>query len=302
MASVSSTHANHTANGAALQAETCPKCGVEASQSLRHCPTCGIDLGCPNVRAATTQAEANALSARFKIAYDKAEEHGLSTQFNALVAAVNSASHVVVAMPPLYARSFLTDPRMLYANYESLVGAESRTPAPFENDSERFSVSGKLFASYAPHIRYGVLSLDGIGLKTYGLVFLTLRDVAIEQRVSFLHENSYLFLDNLRLTVREEIPRGFRSSWQNRAELAAAKIEPMLNVGSSPSEWAGQLVVQGATRAEDSCIEAHIFGSFNVDSIQSVEFAGPGTSREEKNDIAIIKEFMTKRRSAGGTT
>lgn len=301
MAPVSFTPAKHSGNGAADPVETCPKCGVAASHTLRNCPTCGIDLGCPNVRAAAVPAEVIALSARFTIARESAAKRGLATQFDALVAAVSSASHVVVAMPPLYARNFLTDSRTLYAGYESLLGGESRTPAPFGNDSERFAVSGKLFASYAPHIRYGVLSLDRVGLKNYGLVFVTLRDVAIEQRVSFLHENSYLFLDNLGLTVREEIPHGFRSNWQNRSELAAAKIEPMLNAGSSLPDWACQLVVQGATRAEDRCVEAHIFGSFNVDSIQSVEFAGPGTSREEKNDIACIAELVAKRKPAGGT-
>jgi len=300
MAPASSTHLKSAARGA-FHAATCSKCGVAADESLRHCPTCGVDLGCPNVRAAAAPAEIDALSARFNIARDNSGKRGLATEFDALVAAVDSASHVVVAMPPLCARTFLVDSRTLYAGYESLVGGGIRAPAPIENDSERFAVSGKLFGCYASQIRYGVLSLDGVGLKNYGLVFLTLRDVTIAQRVSFLHENSYLFLDNLRSTVRGDVPPGFKSIWQNRAELVAAKIEPMLTAGGSLPDWAGQLVVQGATRAEDRCVEAHVFGSFNAASIESIEFAGPGTTRGERIDIACIKELMAKRKPVGGS-
>jgi hypothetical protein len=193
---------------------------VPASQSLRHCPTCGNDLGCPNVRAAAEPDEVDALSDRFKSAHDKASKRGLAAEFDALVATVSSGSHVVVAMPPFYARTFLSDSRTLYVGYEGLVGQGSRAPAPFENDSERHAVPGKLFASYASEIRYGVLSLNGVGLPNYGLVFVRLRDLAIEQRVSFLHENSYLFLDELKVSVREPVPPGFRSDWQNRSELS----------------------------------------------------------------------------------
>ena len=125
--------------------------------------------------------------------------------------------------------------------------------------------------------------------------------MAIEQRVSFLDENTFLFSDNLKITVREDIPLGYRSGWKNRNELVAAKIEPLLAATSSVPEWARQLVVQGATRAEDRCVEAHIFGTFNVNSIESVEFAGPGNSRAEKSDIEIIKDLMSKRQPSGGT-
>lgn len=130
---------------------------------------------------------------------------------------------------------------------------------------------------------------------------MRLRDLAIEQRVSFLHENSYLFLDQFKVPIRESVPPGFRSGWQNRSQLVAAKVEPVLEAGSEAADWARQLVVQGASRSDDRCVEAHIYGTFNADSVASVEFAGPGSSREEKNDIDCIKEFVARRNSGGGT-
>jgi len=278
----------------------CQKCGVPATESLRNCPSCGYDLGCPNVRAAMTADEVDALSSRFNTAAANADKRGLAEEFAALVLVVHSASHVVVAMRPLSARHLLSDPLELYANYESLVGAGNRLPAPSKDDGDRHAVSGKLFASYASEIRYGVLSLDGVGLSNYGLVFVRLRDVAIEQRVSFLHENSYLFMDALQVPVRGNLPHGFRSGWQNRDKLVAAKIEPILSAGSNATNWARQLVAQGATRSEDKCVEAHIFGSFNADSVESIEFARPGSSRGERNDINCIKELMARRGPGGG--
>lgn len=278
----------------------CTQCGVPVTESLRHCPSCGNDLGFPNVRAATEAIEVNALMSRYKDALANADKRGLSKEFAALVLAVNSNSHVVVAMPLLYARTFLIDPRTLYGSYEGLMGAGIRLPAPFINDSDRHAVSGKLFASYASDIRYGVLSLDAVGLSNYGLVFVRLRDVAIEQRVSFLHENSYLFMDALQVPVRGTLPHGFRCNWQNRDKLVAAKIEPILLPGSTETDWARQLVAQGANREEDRCVEAHIFGTFNAESVASIEFAGPGSSREERNDIDSIKEFMERRGPGGG--
>lgn len=293
--------AKSTAHSGAVASSKCQKCGALTSQSLRYCPACGVDLGCPNVRVAEAPEEVEALKARFEVARGKTDKRGLSAEFAALVSAVGVESHVVVAMPPIFARSLLVDPRLLYKDYEDLVGAGNRTPAPFGNDSERHAVGGKLFGCYASEIRYGVLSLDGSGLPNYGLVFAQLRDVAIADRVTCFHENSYLFLQEHRVSIGEPLPCGYRSSWRNRDQLVAAKLEPGLTGGSKVSDWSRQLVLRGRTREEDSCVETHIFGSFNADSIESFGFAGPGTSREERNDIDCIKELFARRLSPGGT-
>jgi len=247
-------------------------------------------------------AEIKALSRRFDAARITASARGLQSEFDSLVSEVASNSHVVVAVPPLFARTFLSDPRMIYNNYENLVESGSRQPSHMQSDGDRKSTGGRLFGSFAHEIRYGVLSLDGTSLPNYGLAFLKLRDVAVEQRVSFLHENSYLFLESHGITVQGYLPQGYRSGWQNRDMLAAAKLEPMLAAGSSVTNWTRQVVVQGANRSEDKCIEAHVFGGFNALAVESVAFARPGASRAEKNDIACIKEWMTKRSTPGVTT
>ncbi len=270
----------------------CPSCKSQTSQCMRYCPTCGADMGCPNVRAATSNGEASALSSRYEAAQKHAQSRDVEKEFSSLTDTIATASHVVVAMPPFVARMLLLDPRRLYAGYEALVDSHTRAPAPFQFDSERRSVSGKLFGSYANDINYGLLSLDGRGLSNYGSVFACLHDFAVKDRVSFLHENSYHFLQKYASSPQATIPLGFRSDWTHKSLLAAAKIEANLAKGSTPMEWADQLVASGKDRASDEFIEAHIYGPFNALSISTVLTSGIGDSREERNDISCIKEYL----------
>ena len=271
----------------------CPKCGGSANESLRHCPSCGCDWGYPNVRRANTSGESNALRSRYDRARADAAKRGIANEFESCDSSVRNSSHVVVAMPLLFARTLLTDARTLYTGYEALIGAPTRVPAAFENDSERHAVGGRIFGSYAREIRYGVLSLNGRGLSNYGVAFVTLRDVVVRDRVTFLHENSYLF--SAEHDGDSSWPIGFLSSWANRHELASAKLEPVLERDSSVSNWADLLVHEGTSRAGDRIIEAHIFGSFNADSIESILFAEFETSRADRSDIECIKEILEKR-------
>lgn len=291
-----------SAAGAGNLSVTCRVCGSETNELVRFCPTCQGDLGAPNVRIAMVQDEVDALASRLEAARSNAVNRGVEAEFDSLLAHLSSASHVVVAMPLLCARLFFEKERQIYANYEKLVGAGIRMPAQLENDADRRAVGGRLFGSFAKEICYGVLSLDGTSLANYGLVFVRLRDVAIKHRVSFLHENSYLFVDQHDLSVRGGFPQGYLSGWHNRGELAATKMEPMLKAGSGPADWARELVVQGEGRSNDMCVEAHIYGGFDVKAFEDVQFAHAGKSREERTDIKLIKERWAEASPSGGAT
>ena len=279
--------------------EICPKCGAEVNASLRHCLGCATDIGFPNVRAASAPKEIGALASRFENARNSAADRGVADNFNGLVTEIDSGSFVLVALPTLVARTLFLDPRAIYAGYEDLLGAGIRTPAHPEDDSQRFAVAGKLFGSYARHIKYGVLALSDAGLPNYGRIFMRLRDEAVRHRVSFLHENSYLFLENHGVSAVDDIPIGFRSTWSSRSQLVGAKLEPLLGPNIGTDEWATMLVARGASRAEDQFVEAHIYGSFTAQSVHSVRYFRTGASRTEKMDIEIIEELVAKQSSTG---
>lgn len=272
----------------------CTACRAKLSESLRNCPSCGIDAGCPNVRAANQRVELEALLKRFEQARDQAGKRGQDSEFHELQGLVAKSSCVVIAIRPEIAIQILKDDRLLYANYERLVGAEVRVPASPDDDSIRYAVAGKLFGSYANKIHYGVLSLDSEGVLNYGRVFLKLRDESVKYRTSFLHENSYSFVKKHNKSIFDAVPRGYRSGWSNRDQLACAKLEPALRSNMSQADYAHLLLVQGGERSKDDFIEAHIYGPFNAESIDSIICKTSGASRRDNSDMRIIIELMNK--------
>ena len=278
----------------------CPRCHGTPNEALRNCPTCSLDLGSPNVRVASAAVEVEALAARLKTAMKNARRANLASELTQLRESVKKSSKVVVAMPLLYARTFVDDARVLYTGYENLVGGQSRVPAPSVNDRNRASVAGKFFGSYAANIRYGVLSLDGTSLQSYGLAFMTLRDVTVADRVSFLEENTYIFANEHHLETQHQVPTGFRSVWANRADLVVSKLEPQLAKGDTVAEWASRLVQQAPNRQDERCVEAHIFDGFNVESVESVQFS-PAITKRDRLDAKCIQELMANR-TRGSTT
>lgn len=274
--------------------ETCPKCDGPTPENLRTCPSCDTDIGFPNVRRAARESERKALLERFKRAARSAEKRGCVPQFDSLRAVVSNESHVVISMSPLVARQLLQDRRKLYENYEELTVQNKRIPAAVDDDRLRWCVGSAMFGGYASNIRYGILSLDGRGLPTYGKVYLQLRDVTVRDRVSFLEMNSYQFVQRNTTDPGAQLPSGYLSTWDSRHDAAATKLEPRLKRSHSKNDWAGMLVFSdGGDRRQDDFIEAHVYGGFNAASIESADFAPDASlSRDERTDIAIIRELL----------
>lgn len=280
--------------------DVCPQCKVVVPEQVRTCPKCLSDAGFPNVRAARRPDEVEALTVRFNAKKLSARARGVEKEFDLLKSEVDSSSRVIVSMPPLDARKFFENPLALYANYEQLLESNSRLPASKGNDENRFAVGAKLFGSYAKDIKYGILSLGESGLKNYGTVFLSLNEAAIRMRVSFLEENSFLFCRNHNIPVLGPIPKGFRATWDNRGELVAAKIEGTLAVADGRVEWQRALVRQGESRSSDVCIEAHIFGPFTNEAIDSIAFADPPQTRRDRVDQEVLREQLESRNHPRG--
>lgn len=275
-------------------APACSTCGEPIMENIRHCPTCSTDWGPPNVRAAERADELAALLDRSSKATESAKRRHCTAQLDSLKSTVESSSHVVIAMRPLNARKLLLDRGSIYQNYETLVASGGRVPASPSDDLERASVSALLFGSSARNIRYGVLSLNGFGLSTYGKVFFQLRDVAIQDRVSFLEMNSYRFVEKFGLMPNKPVPKGYRSTWSNRHHLAAAKLCPKIKSGHTRAHWPGLLIqTDGKDRSKDEFIEAHIYDGFNASAIESASYAPMKQwTREEKTDIKFIKDLL----------
>lgn len=271
-------------------------CGSPFPESDRYCSTCRRDVGAPNVRSAGSPVERSCLGRRFRKAKERAKSKKLTKAF-ANCADVLSRSGVVVAMPASVARQLTEDPRQIYVNYETLVGAGTRRAAPNENDRHRFAISGLFFGSYRTKIIYGILSLNDEGLPTYGEVYCRLRDVTIQDRTSFLEENTYVFAKRHDLKPDSPIPEGYSAAWDNRHELGMAKIVERLTSDQGLSSWQKLLVQSdGKNRQNDDFIEAHIFEEFDIAAVEKMTLAAERRlSRKDKLDARLAIECFQKR-------
>ncbi len=275
-------------------AELCPHCAGKVNPLKRECPKCGKDVGFPNVRLAGVPAEVAALEARFAEACAECDRAGTRSELDSLEECAQKDSQIVIAMRGLQARSFLSDPNQLYQGYEGMVGSNARLPAPPENDAERCEVAGKLFGITAKEIRYGALSLDGRGLANYGSVFLSLDQVAVSHRTSFIDENPFTLLPKLRTTPGRPIEKGRRSTWGNRGQLVCCKLSAKLKAGDTRSEFEKLLLFVGKTRQEDDFVEAHIYGTFNPSAVSHVNFASAPTKDLSAHDKRTIEKLAKK--------
>lgn len=176
----------------------------------------------------------------------------------------------MVAMPAKMLIDLLSDPRSAYANYETLVGAGLRTPASPESDELRRAIGGAIFGSYADKIRYGCLSLTGHGLSSYGGYACCIADDMIMTRVSFLEENSYKIAPDATLFDLRGRMMGHRAVWDNRADLCTAKLAKEISPSQGQADWQSLLVFCDGNRDSDKFVEAHIYGPFTADSIDSI--------------------------------
>ncbi len=275
--------------------DSCPHCGAPISESLRNCQACQHDLGVPNVRECGCEAERKALHKRFIAALAACDARGRAVEFDGLVKAVESKSGVVVTLLASVARDLLKRPGSVYRDYETLVEAGLRAPASPLDDKRRCAVGGGLFGSYANKITYGVLSIDTSGLPTYGDVYCRLRSETVKKRVSFTEFKSYSFVGSCKAE------RGHRCVWENREQLAASKLEPMIAQGQGESEWQSFLVhSDGTNRANDEIIEAHIFEGFTKHSVESMKPVDKKRSKGDQIDVDLALELFQKSGALGG--
>ncbi len=201
-------------------------------------------------------------------------------------------------MPSGIALFLASDPRNVYANIETLVGAGIRQAPILEHDKHRKAVTGLLFGTYGDKLRYGILSLDKSGLPTYGDVCCRLREIAISDRTSFLETNSYKFVEDHNIRAGSPIPVGHRAVWENRHWLALAKLTGRIIKGQDAADWQRLLCYSdGKERANDDFIEAYIFDGFNIDAVEEmVKVEGKHFSKDVIIEIKLALDKFSKRK------
>lgn len=271
----------------------CPVCGSEIPDTEETCFTCGFHAGPPNVRAAEKEEEIHALEERYAVAIERANSNGYLPILQRFEAALQHSCTVINA-DLSFLHLFATSGKALYANYEGGVAGRTRKPAELYDDSRRRGIGGTLFGGYAGDIIYAALSLDGSGPASYGPFAIALRDIAIRSRATVLENNTYDFVTRHKLAPGDKRPPGYLASWERRNKLAVAKLAEYITPRTSDSEFPQLLLKSSGDRATDEFIEVHIYGTFDLNAVESVKGSSKLTSRDDRDLLRIVKTHLSK--------
>lgn len=241
--------------------------------------------------AAEEPAEIAALERRYQAAKKDAtarKADGALQDFeNAL-----SGSKAVIARSESEVLRLATSTRQLYGTYYQLIEAGLRLPDGDEWDVLRELADTVLFPHYKQEMRFGSLSLDGLGLPNFGECSIVLREEMIADRASVFEENSALFVERreIKISRKPNLPKGYRASWSERAKLCAAKLYRRIDSTTLPDKYSRILLKAGATSEDDEFVEVHIFGPMTVLTMERVIIMAPRASKRAK----AIKSKLAK--------
>ncbi len=273
----------------------CPHCGYVIPASWERCPHCALPGLFPNVRAAERQDEVEALDHRYEAAMQKVAARSCVKQAQDFEAAMDKST-VVLARSENEMMRLATDDNELCSTYYKLGKADVRFPLGEHWDVLREVADSALFQGYREHIRFAVLSLDGLGVENYGPFSLTLREHMIAHRTSVFEENSVLFMYHEGILIAEvdNLPKGRRATWARRGKLGLAKLAERVDSGTSSVDFPGILLNQGPTSADDEFIEAHIWGPISVRTCQDPIVVRRRNKQPPNSILRVLKVRLRK--------
>ena len=280
----------------------CKLCNNPRPRSASLCPHCGRPGLYPNVEDAEDLAERAELDVRYQAALTDTASRGAEQAFNAFEAAAAN-SQAVLARSPGELLRLATSDHEIYATFYELIEGGVRAPQSDHWDFRRQVADAALFPNYFRHIRFAALSLDGIGLSSFGACSIALRDEMIAHRASVFEENSVLFVEHHGVATGNRagsvlpgtVPPGYRAIWNDRAKLCAAKLHPRIDAGTGSGEYSGLLMRQGATSEDHEFVEAHIFGPMTARTFEEVTVS----KRRKRADNVSIRKLQEELKKFG---
>jgi hypothetical protein len=273
--------------------DLCEYCKNSLSVFFELCPHCGRPAPPPNVRAAKVREERETLEIRYEAAYEDAASRGCEPILRKLDVAL-AESKTVLVIPAAALDKQLPSSMNRFNDYPFYYQFENTDHLTAHERTMRHFKAEMLFCGYQSNIRYATLSLDGIGLSTFGECSLVLRNEMIAHRTSLFDDVSNLYLKqhNIPLTDRG-LPLGYRSTWNDRNKLGVAKLARRLTPNTESHEFPGMLLHQGKAVNEDEFIEAHIGGEITIRTIERV-IIQTRKSRQKSIIFRSLSEKLTR--------
>jgi hypothetical protein len=271
----------------------CPDCTNEIPQPANWCPHCGRPGHHWNVINANQADERAALQDRYDAAKADALVRGVDVAVQDFETAVGT-SKAVLARSVEEVQRLATSNRQLYATYYQLIEDGLKLPDNDEWNVARATTDTVLFPDYKQHIRFAALSLDGVGLSSFGSCSIELRDEMIAHRASVFDENSVLFMERhgVKVSRNPNVPKGYRAIWGERDKLCVAKLAARVDSATTPNQYSGLLLTQGASPETHEFVEVHIFGPMTALTMAKVTITV--SKPRSKVTIRALKSNLAK--------
>jgi hypothetical protein len=269
----------------------CPVCDKPQSQiNLTDCEFCGNDLGAPNVNIVSTEDEFNALHKRYNDSKEYCSINGTQDVLNLFEKSFNSNAKAIINVNLKTLDAWIVK-SAAYQSYHRAVEEGKRTIANLDDDRKRTIIDSFLYGTYGRDICYATLTLNDVGLESYGNCRVILNDNSIKSRSSTLEENSYNFVATHKINLETpEIPLGYRSTWHEKLKLAVAKLHKKLSTANVEKDFIPMVLTNSGDRKNDDFIEVHIYKNLTTFAISSIFIPVP----KKSTDILIVKAIEAK--------
>ncbi len=258
------------------------------------CPHCEAFLGYPNVRAAQEPDEKNELDQRYRVARDDVRTRSCESVLDQFEDAVRQSKAVICRRWGVLTK-VSEHSNDLFKTYHRQLVDQDRLPQDSYFDRARLAVDATLFPYYWVDINFAALSLDGTGPASYGECSFVFREDAISHRTTVFEENTLVFCEKHPIQVGQTPPAGYRTVWEDRHRLTAAKLHGEIDDQTEPDSFPGILLKQKGGTDTDEFIEANIYGKLDLTAVE--RFIAPKPKR--KDDQVLAKRLKRKLREAG---
>jgi len=275
----------------------CSHCNESFPGSQTQCPHCGRPSLFPNVTAAKNPVERGEVLRRYRSACRAVKSSwGLNGLRKKIEKKIRNDAKVVVSMSFNELERLAKSDLSVFSTYYQRVRAGLQIPRGDKWDILRGVVEHAVFPGYKDNIRFGVLSLDGVGVRNYGECSLELKREMVAHRTSLFEDNNVVFTAydrQVAMSSAHTLEPGHRAIWDDRHKLGVVKLAVCSASRPKLKDVRQLLLQQGKTTTDDRFIELHIWGALTIRAVTKVRVHRKN-NRPLKAAIADVDDLLKK--------